>query len=73
MPATDWIPVATSTAQLVHVARFGPDDDVVRTGHVLGRGHSGDLSDLLGDVGGLAYLSLDQDVGLNHDVLHWAQ
>jgi 2-phospho-L-lactate guanylyltransferase len=60
-------------AQLVHVARFGPDDDVVRPGHVLGRGHPGDLPDLLGDVGGLAYLSLDQDVGLNHDVLHWAQ
>ena len=48
-------------AQLVDVLRFRAHDHVVGARHVLGLGDTGDVADLLGDLGGLADLGLDQD------------
>jgi thiamine-monophosphate kinase len=55
-------------AELVDIACLGADDDVVRTGDVLGHGDALDVGDLGGDSGCLADLRLDEDVGLDgHD------
>ena len=52
--------------QLVDVARLGADDHVVGAGHVLGVLHALDLDDLLGDLGRLADLGLNEDVRRHH-------
>ena len=56
-------------AELVDVAGLGTDDDVVRAGDVLGKGHPLDLRDRRGHLSSLAHVGLDQDVGLDHHVL----
>src|SRR5690606_32704040 len=52
-------------AELVDGGALGADDDVVRTGDVLGLLDPGDLGDCGGDLGGLADLGLHEDVGVN--------
>jgi thiamine-monophosphate kinase len=52
--------------EIIHVARFGPDDHVVGAGDVLGQGHPLDIADAASDLGGLAHLGLHQDVSLDH-------
>ena len=66
MPAIDWIRATTSRPQRIHIFRSGPDDDVVRSGHVVGLGHSIDHADLFNDLLGLADFRLDEDVCLDH-------
>jgi hypothetical protein len=53
-------------AQVVDVAGLGADDHVVGAGDVLGLLDALDLGDLLGDLGGLADLGLDEDVCRHH-------
>jgi phosphoserine aminotransferase len=53
-------------AQVVDVAGLGADDHIVGAGDVLGLLDALDLGDLLGDLGGLADLGLDQDVCRHH-------
>src|SRR6266496_1124029 len=53
-------------AELVEVARLGAHDHVVGAGHVLGLLHARDLGDVLGDLGRLADLGLDEDVCRHH-------
>ena len=48
--------------QVIDVASFGADDHVVGAGDVLGLLDAFDLGDLLGDLGSLADLGLDEDV-----------
>ena len=60
-------------AQIIDVVGLGPDDHVVGTCDVVRLGYAGDLRDLHGNVGGLADLSLDEDVSLNHAVLPGAR
>ena len=56
-------------AELVHVARFGAHDDVVRTGDVFGERDTFEGGDLTGDRSRLADFGLDQNVSLNHHQL----
>src|SRR5579875_4119936 len=56
-------------AELVDVVCLGAHDDVIGAGHVLRLGHPADPRDLLGHLGGLADLRLDEDVRPNHDAL----
>jgi hypothetical protein len=53
-------------AELVDVACFGADDHVVGAGEGLGLLDAGDVDDVLGHLGGLADLGLDEDVCRHH-------
>src|SRR4029450_12723864 len=53
-------------AQLSEVAGLGASDHVVGASHVLGLLHALDLDDVLGDLGRLADLGLDEDVCRHH-------
>src|SRR6266487_4460375 len=54
-------------AEVVDVAGLGPHDHVVGPGDVLGLLDALDLGDLLGDLGRLANLGLNQDVRRHHE------
>src|SRR6266516_4892958 len=54
-------------AEVVDVAGLGPHDHVVGPGDVLGLLDALDLGDLLGDLGCLANLGLNQDVRRHHE------
>src|SRR5829696_5444648 len=59
-------------AQLIQTGRLDPGDDVVGAGEVLGRLHTIQIVDRLGDMGDLADLGLDKHVcakGSLHDNL----
>jgi hypothetical protein len=47
---------------LIEVAGLGASDHVVGAGHILGLLHALDLDDVLGDLGRLADLGLDENV-----------
>jgi hypothetical protein len=49
-------------AQLIQTGRLDPGDDVVGTGEVLGRLHTIEIIERLGDMGDLADLGLDKHV-----------
>src|SRR5215211_6071097 len=53
-------------AELVDVVGLGPDDHVVGAGDRLGLLDAGDVEGVLGDLGRLADLGLDQDVRRHH-------
>ena len=65
MPGTAWTLATTSLPELVDAARLAADDDVVRTGDVLGHRDTLDVGDLGCHRRGLADLGLDQDVSLD--------
>ena len=56
-------------AEVIDVLRLGAHDNVIRPGHVLRLGYPGNLGDPGGYLRGLADLGLDEDVGVDHDVL----
>ena len=51
--------------EIVHGGRLGAGDDVVGPGHALGHDHARDGVDLLGHLGRLADVGLDQDVRMD--------
>ena len=55
--------------KVVNILRLSPDDHVVRAGHVVCLGHSGDQSDRGRHVGGFPDLGLHEDVRLDHVTL----
>jgi thiamine-monophosphate kinase len=56
-------------AEIVNVGGLGAHDHVIRARDIFGLGDARDLPDPHGNVGCLADLRLDEDVGLDHDVL----
>ena len=54
-------------AEVVDRPRFGLDDDVVGTGHIVRSRDAGDAVDLLRDLRRLPHFGLDQDVRLHLD------
>jgi thiamine-monophosphate kinase len=57
-------------AKVIHVVRFGPDDDVVWSCNVVGLRDAADLRDSESYVGCLPDLGLDENVRLHHVALH---
>jgi hypothetical protein len=54
-------------AKLIDIARLGADDHIVGAGNVLGQLDALDPDDILGNLGGLTDLGLDQDVCRHHN------
>jgi thiamine-monophosphate kinase len=57
-------------AEVIHVVRLGPDDDVIGASDVVGLGDAGDLRDSERYFGCLPDLGLDENVRLHHVALH---
>ena len=65
MPSICWMSRTTMRPEVVHGGGLGAGDDVVGPGHALGHDDTLDGADLLGHLGRLADVGLDQDVRMD--------